>query len=444
MDFKNLVNFIAILRHVSISDVHIPKKNAEKYWKETLIHILEKVEGLDFLLLTLNGDTSDAYTEPDSESRRVLLRFVMALREICYKKNASFRIIVGTKTHDSTTLDDLLHLETLSEYRGSNPAAYAAKLLNEVDDSIGFVDDIEATFKDVATYLHENAHTLAREIEEAKGMGHYDFRIISKPTFETLRGLNILWLPELYGQFDFIYSKVKEVINNRPVDICIFHGMVEGCVPYIDNRTDIKHMNTSFIIPLELLENVTYYSTGGHIHNSMYVGDSGKVWYTGNITPRCYADTDKKGFDYISIYEGTTSIDRKRILNDHATQYMTIDITKELLNTKDHKKIIHRVENMLEIDHRTKVRLDIDINTVRRDYDANGALMLLQSYLKDKADFKFNIVKDEGEYEAVQTKIKEIEEKEDDIPQLLVHLLHHEKGMTDVTLEEVKYLLDEL
>jgi hypothetical protein len=99
---------------------------------------------------------------------------------------------------------------------------------------------------------------------------------------------------------------------------------------------------------------------------------------------------------------------------------------------------------MLEIDHRTKVRLDIDINTVRRDYDANGALMLLQSYLKDKADFKFNIVKDEGEYEAVQTKIKEIEEKEDDIPQLLVHLLHHEKGMTDVTLEEVKYLLDEL
>ena len=65
MDFKNLVNFIAILRHVSISDVHIPKKNAEKYWKETLIHILEKVEGLDFLLLTLNGDTSDAYTEPD-------------------------------------------------------------------------------------------------------------------------------------------------------------------------------------------------------------------------------------------------------------------------------------------------------------------------------------------------------------------------------------------
>ena len=44
----------------------------------------------------------------------------------------------------------------------------------------------------------------------------------------------------------------------------------------------------------------------------------------------------------------------------------------------------------------------------------------------------------------MQTKIKEIEEKEDDIPQLLVHLLHHEKGMTDVTLEEVKYLLDEL
>jgi hypothetical protein len=173
-------------------------------------------------------------------------------------------------------------------------------------------------------------------------------------------------------------------------------------------------------------------------------GDGCKVWDTGNITPRCYADTDKKGFDYISIYEGTTSIDRKRILNDHATQYMTIDITKELLNTKDHKKIIHRVENMLEIDHRTKVRLDIDINTVRKDYDANGALMLLQSYLKDKVDFKFNVVKDEREYEASLSKMKEIEEKEDDIPQLLLHLLHKEKGMTDVTLEEVKYLLDEL
>ena len=176
----------------------------------------------------------------------------------------------------------------------------------------------------------------------------------------------------------------------------------------------------------------------------MYVGNSGKVWYTGNITPRCYADTDKKGFDYISIYEGTTNIDRKRILNDHATQYVTIDITKELLNTKDHKKIIHRVENMLEIDHRTKIRLDVDINSVRSNYDSYGALLLLQSYLKEKADFKFNIVKDDTEYEAVQTKIKEIEEKEDDIPQLLVHLLHQEKGMTDVTLEEVKYLLDEL
>ena len=177
MDFKNMINFIAILRHLSIADVHIPKKNAEKYWKETLIHILEKVEGLDFTLLTLNGDTSDAYTEAESESRRVLLRFVMALREICYSKGASFRVIVGTKTHDSTTLDDLLHLETLSEYRGSNPAAYAAKLLSEVDASIGFVNDIEATFKDVATYLQDNAHTLAREIEEAKEMGHYDFRI---------------------------------------------------------------------------------------------------------------------------------------------------------------------------------------------------------------------------------------------------------------------------
>ena len=54
MDFKNLVNFIAILRHVSISDVHIPKKNAEKYWKETLIHILEKVEGLDFFFFFFN------------------------------------------------------------------------------------------------------------------------------------------------------------------------------------------------------------------------------------------------------------------------------------------------------------------------------------------------------------------------------------------------------
>ena len=163
-----------------------------------------------------------------------------------------------------------------------------------------------------------------------------------------------------------------------------------------------------------------------------------------NITPRCYADTDKKGFDYISIYEGSDTVDRKRILNDHATQYMTLDITEELLDTKNHKRIIHRVESMLEIDHRTKIRLDIDINTVRKDYDANGALMLLQSYLKDKVDFKFNVVKDEREYEASLSKMKEIEEKEDDIPQLLLHLLHKEKGMTDVTLEEVKYLLDEL
>ena len=441
----SLNNFIAILlHHVSIADVHIPKKNAEKYWKETLIHIVEKVNGLDFKLLTLNGDTSDAYTEPDSEAKRVLLRFVMALREIAYNKGASFRILVGTKTHDSTTLDDLLHLETLSEYRGSNPAAYASKLLGEIDDSIGFIKDIETTFKDIAKYLEANASTLSREIELAKDMGHYDFRIISKPTLETLRGLNFLWLPELYGQFDMVYSKVKEIINNRPIDICVFHGMVEGCVPYIDNRPDIKHMNTSFIIPLELLENVKYYSTGGHIHNSMYVGSSGKVWYTGNITPRCYADTDKKGFDYISIYEGSDTVDRKRILNDHATQYMTLDITEELLDTKNHKRIIHRVESMLEIDHRTKIRLDIDINTVRKDYDANGALMLLQSYLKDKVDFKFKVVKDEREYEASLSKMKEIEEKEDDIPQLLLHLLHKEKGMTDVTLEEVKYLLDEL
>ena len=113
MDFKNMINFIAILRHLSIADVHIPKKNAEKYWKETLIHILEKVEGLDFTLLTLNGDTSDAYTEAESESRRVLLRFVMALREICYSKGASFRNLASymmSTTRDSFDYNKLASL----------------------------------------------------------------------------------------------------------------------------------------------------------------------------------------------------------------------------------------------------------------------------------------------------------------------------------------------
>lgn len=254
------------------SDLHlyISNEDIERYDTTELLDLKNLLYTDPVDVLFFAGDlTHKVYTTDDKRFVHAM-KFVASIREACEKTNTLFRIIKGTATHDGKII------EVLKSQYENDPVL---KCFTEVD-------------------------------------------------YEKINGITFRYLPEPY--FDN-YTNFYQYAFAYPADVTIFHGTVNGVIPFLKKTDNPTNLPKSVLIEsMDLIKNTRLFSVGGHIHK--HINIMNKIFYTNSLTTHNFSDIGNvKGFMEFTIDEvGNWS--QKYIENRKAPQFHRIII--ENLHTK--------------------------------------------------------------------------------------------------------------
>lgn len=221
-------------------------------------------------VLIFAGDLTHKVYSTDDRRFVNTMRFIASVRDACKATNTIFRIIKGTTTHEGKVIE----------------------VLNK---------------------LYENDPVLkCYTTVEYERIGNLVFRFLPEPYFDT-------------------YSKFYQYTFNQPADITIFHGTVNGVIPYLKKTDNPTNLPKSVIIDAnDLINNTNLFSVGGHIHKHINIQD--KIFYVNSLTTHNFSDIDNiKGFMEFNVQDNKTW-DYKYIENHKAPAFHRIVI--ENLHTK--------------------------------------------------------------------------------------------------------------
>lgn len=221
-------------------------------------------------MLIFAGDLTHKVYSTDDRRFVNTMRFISSVRDACLATNTNFRIIKGTTTHEGKVID-------------------------------------------VLDKLYDNDPVL---------------KCFTKVGYENINGLVFRYLPEPY--FDN-YTNFYQYAFNQPADITIFHGTINGVIPYLKKTDNPTNLPKSVIIESnDLINNTRLFSVGGHIHRHINIDN--KIFYVNSLTTHNFSDIDNvKGFMEF-IVQDNKSWEYKYIENHKAPAYHRIII--ENVHTK--------------------------------------------------------------------------------------------------------------
>lgn len=221
-------------------------------------------------MLIFAGDLTHKVYSTDDRRFVNTMRFISSVRDACLATNTKFRIIKGTTTHEGKVID-------------------------------------------VLDKLYDNDPVL---------------KCFTKVGYENINGLVFRYLPEPY--FDN-YTNFYQYAFNQPADITIFHGTINGVIPYLKKTDNPTNLPKSVIIESnDLINNTRLFSVGGHIHRHINIDN--KIFYVNSLTTHNFSDIDNiKGFMEF-IVQDNKSWEYKYIENHKAPAYHRIII--ENVHTK--------------------------------------------------------------------------------------------------------------
>ena len=221
-------------------------------------------------MLIFAGDLTHKVYSTDDRRFVNTMRFISSVRDACLATNTKFRIIKGTTTHEGKVID-------------------------------------------VLDKLYDNDPVL---------------KCFTKVGYENINGLVFRYLPEPY--FDN-YTNFYQYAFNQPADITIFHGTINGVIPYLQKTDNPTNLPKSVIIESnDLINNTNLFSVGGHIHRHINIDN--KIFYVNSLTTHNFSDIDNiKGFMEF-IVQDNKSWEYKYIENHKAPAYHRIII--ENVHTK--------------------------------------------------------------------------------------------------------------
>lgn len=221
-------------------------------------------------MLIFAGDLTHKVYSTDDRRFVNTMRFISSVRDACLATNTKFRIIKGTTTHEGKVID-------------------------------------------VLDKLYDNDPVL---------------KCFTKVGYENINGLVFRYLPEPY--FDN-YTNFFQYAFSQPADITIFHGTINGVIPYLKKTDNPTNLPKSVIIESnDLINNTRLFSVGGHIHRHINIDN--KIFYVNSLTTHNFSDIDNiKGFMEF-IVQDNKSWEYKYIENHKAPAYHRIII--ENVHTK--------------------------------------------------------------------------------------------------------------
>lgn len=221
-------------------------------------------------MLIFAGDLTHKVYSTDDRRFVNTMRFISSVRDACLATNTKFRIIKGTTTHEGKVID-------------------------------------------VLDKLYDNDPVL---------------KCFTKVGYENINGLVFRYLPEPY--FDN-YTNFYQYAFSQPADITIFHGTINGVIPYLKKTDNPTNLPKSVIIESnDLINNTRLFSVGGHIHRHINIDN--KIFYVNSLTTHNFSDIDNiKGFMEF-IVQDNKSWEYKYIENHKAPAYHRIII--ENVHTK--------------------------------------------------------------------------------------------------------------
>lgn len=193
-------------------------------------------------VLIFAGDLTHKVFSTDDKRFVHAMKFVAKIVEACKATNTIFRIIKGTTTHEGKVIE-------------------------------------------VLQKLYEDDPVL---------------RCYTTVTYEKIGNLTFRFLPEPY--FDN-YTNFYQYAFSMPADITIFHGTINGVIPFLKKTDNPTNLPKSVLIDSnDLINNTRLFSVGGHIHKHLKIQD--KIFYTNSLTTHNFSDIDNiKGFMEFTIYD---------------------------------------------------------------------------------------------------------------------------------------------
>lgn len=252
------------LRIVTIADVHCGAFDADEWYKQ-MTFIVDKVEEIEeFDAVIIAGDYFHKKLSANSDHMKAGMRIFFRLFKICMDRDAYFRIIKGTESHDNSQLELFNELQFVSNG--------LFKLFSTLGDEMLFPN------------------------------------------------LKVLYVPEEYKQGDEYYNEYLDGENTY--DFIFGHGMTDlaSFVAKVQESED-THPSAPIFEVGALLKNSTGGVYFGHIHKRM---QKKRFRYIGSPFTWAFGETDDKGFmvtDYDT--EKRKIIKETFVHNDLVTRYDT-------------------------------------------------------------------------------------------------------------------------
>lgn len=285
-----------------LSDPHSGAFDA-KIWYDELnkgfIKDLEALAILDFLIIS--GDFYHTKISANSDHAKYSMKFFSKLLKICKEKNAKFRIIKGTESHDNKQLEML---------------------------------------------------------EGLQGATECDFRVIHTVEKEWLfEDLKVLYIPEEYMEDkDEFYKEYFE----DTYDYVIGHGVVDKAAFLAASQESEATRSQAPIFKTDDLHEICkgpiYF---GHIHKPMQVG---RFRYVGSYSRWAFGEEEDKGYIMTYYNPETGEYTDEFIVNKRARRFDTVKIeyTSAVFSKTEKEQIEYFLElgTALLVDY---LRLEINI-----------------------------------------------------------------------------------
>lgn len=272
---------IDIFKTAIFADLHTNAISPREFYNLFMKVAVPKLEEKRPHMIVLAGDTMHKKASFNSEASIYVIKLIRELMKLC----DYLRIVVGTKSHDYSQMDNFKYLED----------------------------------------------------EE----GGCDVRIISHVCVEQIEKYKILYVPEEYmTDPDDFYKK----FFSQKVDQCFGHGTFSfaGYVSnLIESETPIKEAPTFNHKQFKNVAGAVYF---GHIHESISSKD--KIFYPGSFTRWHHGEEKPKGwyFNEYNIKEKTFK--HEFIENELAPYYITKTFDKLFLN--EDKKTDLKIKQILK------------------------------------------------------------------------------------------------
>lgn len=270
-----------IIKHLALADLHIDNKDILEYFSRGLNLTLEFAILNKINLCTFSGDTFNRELKSGDDGLYYGIKYITMMCDVVINNNNGYVVICeGTKTHDGDTLKLLEHL----------------------------------------TERYNGRFIVVRDVSIVK-MDYGNFVLSS------------LCVPHKYWMNE---KEMENAVFNHGniVHITLYHGDIDCKLVYkaCDPAMGVKNI----VANPEWFGRVTsWYTCAGHIHTNFKFPNH-NIWYIGELNAIDFKSMNYhgQGFEYFEVDTDNNTFGNKRILNHHTKQFVSMDITAEIIKNK--------------------------------------------------------------------------------------------------------------